>query len=79
MLDWFEVDGPHGRHICLVHEALGGSLYDMKNRAPYQVLNTEILRPAIRALLLALEYLHDVTHVIHTGTAIYHACEIRLG
>lgn len=79
MLDWFEVDGPHGRHICLVHEPLGGSLYDMKNQARDRVLNKEALRPAIRELLLALDYLHDVAHVIHTGRATYHAWKVKVG
>jgi len=33
LLDSFEITGPYGRHVCLIHQPLGMSLYDLKMRA----------------------------------------------
>lgn len=72
LLDSFEVTGPHGRHLCLVHQPLGMSLYDLQIRARLndKYITKEILRPSMRQLLAALDYLHRDAHVIHTGRSI---------
>lgn len=67
LLDSFEVAGPHGRHVCLVHQPLGMSLYDLKMRARGKVFSKDVLKTAVRKLLAALDYLHKEAHVIHTG------------
>ncbi|PGH28266.1 serine/threonine protein kinase [Polytolypa hystricis UAMH7299] len=54
LLDSFEVTGPHGQHICLVHQPLGMSLYELKIRARGKVFSKDVLRPAVRQLLAAI-------------------------
>lgn len=70
LLDSFEVAGPYGRHVCLVHQPLGMSLYDLKMRARGKVFSKDVLRSSVRQLLAALDYLHKEAHVIHTGNSI---------
>ncbi|KAI1951440.1 hypothetical protein LOZ12_005829 [Ophidiomyces ophidiicola] len=66
VLDSFEAAGPHGRHFCLVHPPLGMSLYELKMRARGKVFTKDVLRPCIRQLLAAVDYLHKDAHIIHT-------------
>jgi len=70
LLDSFTVTGPHGQHICLVHQPLGMSLWDLKMKARDKVFSKVVLRMSIRELLVALDFLHDEAHVIHTGKYI---------
>jgi serine/threonine-protein kinase SRPK3 len=48
------------------------SLYDLQIRARLndKYFTKEILRPSMRQLLAALDYLHRDAHVIHTGRPI---------
>ncbi|KAF2756508.1 protein kinase [Pseudovirgaria hyperparasitica] len=66
LLDSFEIRGPDGKHICLVHQPLGMSLHDLKMRARGKVFSKEVLRISIRQLLVALDFLHRDAHIIHT-------------
>ena len=70
LLDSFEFAGPDGRYICLVHQPLGMSLYDLKIRARGKVFSKDVLRTSVRQLLAALDYLRREAHVIHTGKAV---------
>ncbi|QSS57378.1 protein kinase [Histoplasma capsulatum var. duboisii H88] len=70
LLDSFEVTGPDGVHICLIHQPLGMSLYELKMRARGKVFSKDVLRPAIRQLLAAVDYLHKEAHIIHTGRSL---------
>ncbi|KAK4495633.1 hypothetical protein PRZ48_012901 [Zasmidium cellare] len=65
LLDSFEIEGPHGKHICLVFEPLGNSLGQLHLLAD-GALDTEIIRQAMRPILNALQFLHDEAGVIHT-------------
>ncbi|KAK4615771.1 Serine/threonine-protein kinase SRPK [Fulvia fulva] len=65
MLDTFEIEGEHGKHVCMVYQPLSLSLRDIRTIAGGQV-PAEILKPMLYAMLLALEYLHTVAHVVHT-------------
>ncbi|RAH74790.1 putative protein kinase [Aspergillus aculeatinus CBS 121060] len=56
LLNYFYLQGPHGCHACLVHEPLG--------------MTADFL-PAIRQLLVALDFLHSECHIIHTDRTIY--------
>ena len=70
LLDSFEILGPNGKHICLVHQPLGMSLHDLKMQAQGKVFSKEVLRVSIRQLLAALDFLHKDAHIIHTGDFI---------
>ncbi|KAF2150845.1 protein kinase [Myriangium duriaei CBS 260.36] len=66
LLGKFEVQGPHGTHICLVHEPLGLSLAELRDSRPERVLSTAVMRETFRWILRGLEFLHQEAHVIHT-------------
>ncbi|QMW26721.1 hypothetical protein G4B84_001966 [Aspergillus flavus NRRL3357] len=68
MLGYFYVQGPSGRHICLVHEPLGMNANELLRHIPGRTMTLESMKPAIRQLLGVLDFLHSVARLIHTGT-----------
>ncbi|KAL8967014.1 MAG: hypothetical protein Q9183_003108 [Haloplaca sp. 2 TL-2023] len=66
LYDSFELRGPHGTHICLVHQPLGTPLDYLKELMPDKVLTTEILRQTMQCVLTGLQFLHKEAQVIHT-------------
>lgn len=70
LLDHFYIEGPHGRHICLVHEPLGISADFIIKMFPGQAMSLDGMKPIIRQLLVALDYLHSECHIIHTGNKL---------
>ena len=69
MYDSFELQGPHGRHTCLVHQPLGISLGELKELAPDGLFSAELIRQTLRCILSGLQFLHKEARVIHTGTS----------
>lgn len=67
LLDHFYIQGPHGPHICLVHEPLGMSADFLVKMSPGQTMTLDDMKPGIRQLLVALDFLHSECHIIHTG------------
>lgn len=70
LLDHFGIQGPHGQHVCLVHEPLGTSADFMVKMCPGQVMTLHDMKPGIRQLLVALVFLHSECRIIHTGDII---------
>jgi serine/threonine-protein kinase SRPK3 len=66
-LDSFEINGPNGKHICLVHEALGICLEGFRAYLPDRVFSADLIRETFRDLLRALHFLREEAHVIHTS------------
>ncbi|RMZ01909.1 hypothetical protein D0860_07425 [Hortaea werneckii] len=66
MYDSFELQGPHGRHICLIHQPLGMSLGELKELTPDGLFSTELIRQTLRCILSGLQFLHKEVRVIHT-------------
>ncbi|OBT85686.1 CMGC/SRPK protein kinase [Pseudogymnoascus sp. 03VT05] len=62
----FEIEGPDGKHWCLVHAPLGLSLQEWQRGFEGGKLTVGVLRGLVRSLLLALEFLHEEAGVIHT-------------
>lgn len=69
VLDSFQVTGPHEVHPCLLYAPAGIDLRDFMRCLEGDTLPEDILRPALRYLLIALEYLHRA-NIIHTGTRV---------
>lgn len=69
MLDTFEIPGPAGRgkHICIVFEPMREPLWMFQERIPDCKLPVPLLKPYIRLMLHALDYLHTQCHIVHTG------------
>lgn len=69
LLDHFYIQGPHG-HVCLVHEPLGMSADVLVKMSPGQVMSLDDMKPGIRQLLVALDFLHSECHIVHTGNML---------
>ncbi|CAD0114711.1 unnamed protein product, partial [Aureobasidium uvarum] len=66
LLDSFEVQGPHGRHICLVHEPLGISFDELRDFTAGRVFDEDLIRQTFRPILEGFDFLHREAKVIHT-------------
>ncbi|KAG1779518.1 kinase-like domain-containing protein [Suillus placidus] len=60
LLDSFEVSSTQGRHLCLVHEAMG--IFPKVDRG----LPIPLVKVVAKQLLLALDFLHHECHMVHT-------------
>jgi serine/threonine protein kinase len=67
LLDSFEVNGPHGKHIILVFEAAQMSLRDMRVVLRRDGFDEDFVKGAIIELLRALDFLHSEGDILHTG------------
>jgi non-specific serine/threonine protein kinase len=70
LLDHFYIQGPYGRHVCLVHEPLRMSADILVKMSPGQVMTLDDMKPGIRQVLIALDFLHSECHIIHTGNML---------
>ncbi|MCJ1400130.1 hypothetical protein MMC11_003334 [Xylographa trunciseda] len=66
LLDSFEVRGKKGPHRCLIHKPLIMTLKDLGCLLPDGKMSLGILRPIVRYLLYALDFLHAKAKVVHT-------------
>ncbi|KAI9731117.1 MAG: hypothetical protein M1818_007975 [Claussenomyces sp. TS43310] len=64
--DSFELPGEKGPHECLVHDALGVTLKQLRELSDGEKLPFELVRPIIYHVLFALNYLHSQAKVVHT-------------
>lgn len=67
LLNHFSIRGPHGQHVCLVHEVLGMSSNELMKWLPRQAMSLSDMKPCIRQLLAIPDFLHNVAGVVHTG------------
>ncbi|KAL6707078.1 hypothetical protein ACN47E_004830 [Coniothyrium glycines] len=66
LLDSFDVDGPDGRHRCLVHPPLWESVLDFRHRNPVRRLPEPVMAFVLKRLFQALDLLHKECQVAHT-------------
>lgn len=66
LLDRFDLDGPNGRHRCLVHEALWENAKNIRNGNEISRLPVSIVAMILKRVFNALTLLHDECHVAHT-------------
>ena len=67
LLDSFEINGPNGKHSCLVHEALGMNLGELRDLVPSGEFTSDLVRESLSETLRALHFLREEAHVIQTG------------
>ncbi|KAE8316886.1 kinase-like protein [Aspergillus transmontanensis] len=65
ILDAFEISGPYGVHPCLLYEPAGIDIRDYMHCLEGDALPENLLRPTLRFVLIALDYLHQA-NIIHT-------------
>lgn len=68
-IDEFQLEGPEGVHSCLVYEPMRETIFQLQHRLQRQRLALPLFKFFIYCLLQALDYLHTVCHLIHTGKA----------
>jgi non-specific serine/threonine protein kinase len=78
LLDHFYIQGPYGRHVCLVHEPLEMTADILVKMSPGQVMTLDDMKPGIRQLLIALDFLHSECRIIHTGNMLDSSKELIL-
>jgi serine/threonine-protein kinase SRPK3 len=67
----FQVDGPNGNHLCLIHEPLGLSLAQIAEVCRGRKFSLEVLKPCLRQILIAVDFLHAKAGIIHTGIGAF--------
>ena len=66
LCDHFEIDGPHGRHLCLVLPVLSESVSTFRRLAPSKLLDTPKVKIIVAQVVEALVKLH-AANIVHTG------------
>lgn len=82
--DSFDVDGPEGQHMCLVHPPLWESVLSFLHRNPVRRLPAPVLAFVLQRFFMALDYLHTECQIIHTGMYLgfglfYNASSVTAG
>jgi serine/threonine-protein kinase SRPK3 len=67
LLDSFSISRPDGEHQCLVHPPLWDSVRTFLARNPAGRLPKPVLGIVLQRLFLALDFMHNECHLIHTG------------
>lgn len=58
LLDTFDHNGPHGRHVCMLFEVLGDNLLALIKRYKYRGIPLPVVRNISRQVLVGLDYMH---------------------
>ena len=57
-------------HQCLVHDVLSNDILSLRYTRPDRKLPEAMLKQILIHLLLALDFLHNECHIIHTGQVV---------
>ncbi|EHK24113.1 uncharacterized protein TRIVIDRAFT_147331 [Trichoderma virens Gv29-8] len=74
LVDSFYLEGPNGRHLCVVFELLGPKICSVANRQPNYRLEGKLARQISSQLLFAADYIRScgVVHGdIHLGNVLF--------
>ncbi|KAL9614068.1 MAG: hypothetical protein Q9167_001422 [Letrouitia subvulpina] len=74
LLETFEINGPTGKHLCLVQPPMHVTIRELQRQNASKRLNKQILNWTLFNLLSALSFLHDEAKVIHTGGFVITIC-----
>lgn len=75
LLDDFWIDGPNGRHQCLVNELVGSTLLEAKEASKTGMLPLEVGRAITPQLALGLDYIHS-HGILHGGQSLFSSLQI---
>ncbi|EFE32740.1 protein kinase, putative [Trichophyton benhamiae CBS 112371] len=65
VLDSFELDGPHGKHTCLIYKPLGMSFTEFQSMSDGKALPKAFIQRSVQLTLISLAFMHE-NNVIHT-------------
>ncbi|KAJ6019805.1 protein kinase [Penicillium canescens] len=66
-LEYFEVEGPRGKHLCLAYPPMREPLWRFQRRFEDSVIPFPLLKVYLLVLLKALDCLHTACGVVHSG------------
>jgi serine/threonine protein kinase len=66
LLDQFEHNGPHGKHVCMVFEMLGENLLKVIKNYDYRGISIPVVQNLTRQVCRGLDFLHRHCGIIHT-------------
>jgi hypothetical protein len=66
-LEYFEVEGPQGKHLCLAYPPMREALWRFQRRFKDSVVPFPLLKVYLLVLLEALDCLHTACGVVHSG------------
>jgi serine/threonine protein kinase len=66
LLDHFEHNGPHGKHVCMVFEMLGENLLKVIKNYDYRGISIPVVQNLTRQVCRGLDFLHRHCGIIHT-------------
>jgi len=66
LIDYFEHEGPNGKHVCMVFETMGPNVLALIKRYSFKGVPLDIVRKVAAHTLIGLDYLHRVCGIIHT-------------
>lgn len=66
LLNHFTVEGPNGKHVCIVFEMLGPNLLSLIKRYNYQGIPLPMVKVITKQILEGLDFLHTRAKIIHT-------------
>ncbi|KAK6587866.1 kinase CMGC group [Cryptosporidium xiaoi] len=65
-VDFFEVTGPNGVHVCMVFDVMGPNILQLIGLYEYKGVPIDLVRKIALHSLIGLDYLHRICGVIHT-------------
>ncbi|PWY94617.1 SR protein-specific kinase Dsk1 [Aspergillus sclerotioniger CBS 115572] len=80
LLDEFTIDGPNGRHLCIVSEAAGCSIAQSKDASLTWMFPVNVARAITAQLLMGLDYIHSsgVVHGdLHSNNILFRAPSLK--
>lgn len=66
LLDYFEHQGVHGKHVCMVFETMGPNVLALIKHYNFKGIPQDIVRKVATHTLIGLDYLHRICGIIHT-------------
>merc|ERR1719174_2427736 len=66
LLDYFEHQGVHGKHVCMVFETMGPNVLALIKHYNFKGIPQDIVRRVATHTLIGLDYLHRTCGIIHT-------------
>lgn len=59
--------GSFADHLCILFEPIGPNIHTLRRSADNRRLSPELVRVLSRQILLAIQFLHEICGIVHTG------------
>lgn len=66
LLNHFVIQGPNGKHVCMVFEVMGKNVLSLIKKHDYRGIPFELTKRVTYQILVGLDFLHRQCKIIHT-------------